>query len=903
MAESLDDRRTYDLGALVGYLRGETAGAFLRVAVAACQELAAADNAALSVLSGGEDIQFVEFSGFPAHVREAVLDTRTSPGAMLALRARAPVFVPEYQRSPLAHPALRAAGVQSVYHVPLTVGEQYTGVLSMGWQHPVVEPTGVRAQILHAIAEEIGHALHRQELLGQLQEAQVRDARREEIHRALLAVSGQLARSSPEAEIFAEVAKALGGCRGLRLAWIAAVRGDHLQVAAKAGPAVGLLHGLAAGSVADPRFGPAGPCAASGNPHVWTAGSGLAGDAAYLLRVLAAQAGRSAFSVPLRRASETFGVLTVHAEAEDYFHDIEMCSLLARLADNAALAVERRRALDAADRLARHDPLTGLNNQVALRADIGPMLARAERDHKCLTVLHLTLKDFAQANDVFGYEVGDALLRTVAERLSGAAGPDGLVARVGPAEFTIVVAGLEGPAECERFVENLRRQVEAPIDAPHGRLSPEVAIGVAGSDPAVRYSAEELLRRSHMANARALVGAHGVVHFSEAIAAGILEVQTLREEIARAIAEGELVLHYQPQVEMQSGRVVAYEALVRWAHPERGLMPPGSFLPAIEGHPLMRELGTWVLESALAQMAHWRRADQRPQVNVNVAAVQLANDDFAATVESALRKYPEVDPHCLVLEIVESAALDDLAATVRQMNAVRRLGVRWALDDFGTGFSSLTHLQRLPVDEVKMDQSFTRAALDDIASLSVLNGLAAAVLPLGRVLVAEGVEDVRQGSVLLDLGCRIGQGYAISPPLPAAELDAWRASWRPPVAWTRTAVNRRRWDYLLLLAGWQDEESRLVQDVLARRHAPRPADRCRLGAWCLGPGREQFAGLRLFEEIEALHRELHIAMERVWNLQDGDEEPAWGQAAQELTQCSASLFARMEELYRMMRDA
>ena len=902
MAENLGHRSTYDLGALVGYLRGETAGAFLRVAVAACQELAAADNAALSVLSGAEDIQFVAFSGFPAHVREALLDTRTSPGAMLALRGRAPVFVHDYQRSPLAHPALRAAGVQSVYHVPLAVGEQYTGVLSMGWQRQVAEPSGVRAQIVHAIAEEIGNALHRQELLGQLQEAQARHARREEIHRALLAVSGQLAQSLPEREIFAEVAKALGGCADLRLAWIGAVRGDHLQVAAKAGPAVGFLHGLGAAPVADPRFGPAGLCAASGNPQVWTAGGGLAGDGAYLGRVLAARAGRSAFSVPLRRGGETFGVLTVHAEAEEHFDDIEMCSLLARLADNVALAVERRRALDTADRLARHDPLTGLKNQVALRTDIGPMLAQAERDGKCLTALHLTLKDFAQASDIFGYDVGDALLRTVGERLRAAAGREGLVARVGPAEFTIVVAGLEGPEPCERFVENLRRQVEAPIDAPHGRLSPEVAIGVAGSDPAARYGAEDLLRRSHMANSRALVGTHGsVVHFSETIAAGIVETQTLREEIARAIAEGELVLHYQPQVEMQSGRVVAYEALVRWAHPERGLLTPGSFLPAIEGHPLMRELGTWVLRSALAQMARWQRAGERLQVNVNVAAAQLASHDFAQTVESALRQYPEVDPHSLVLEIVESAVLGDLSATVRQMDAVRRLGVRWALDDFGTGFSSLTHLQRLPVDEVKMDQSFTRAALDDIASLSVLNGLAAAVLPLGRVLVAEGVEDVRQGTVLLDLGCAIGQGFAISRPLPAEEMDAWRASWRPPLAWTRTAVNRRRWDYLLLLAGWQDEESRLVEDVLAHRQAPRPANRCRLGSWCLGPGREQFAGLRLFDEINALHRDLHVSMERVYTL-EGDDEPEWGEAAQELTQCSASLIARMEELYRMMRD-
>lgn len=898
-----DMRRVDDVGALVGHLRGETAGAFLRVAVAACQELAASDNAALSVFYGDEDIQFVELLGFPAHVRQALLDTRSSPGAMAALKGRLPLFVPDYQQSTLAHPVLRQAGVQSAYHLPLTVGLKWRGVLSMGWQRSVAQPSGGRAQILAAIAEEIGHALHRQELLGRLQVAEVRDRRRQEIHRALLAVSEQIASSLPEQVVFREVCQALVGCQELSLAWIAVASDGHLQVAVKAGAGVDLLRGLDAGPASQRRFGAAGACVASGTPQLWPPSINLGGGGSRRARVLAAKAGCSALSVPLWRGREVFAVLTVHAEAEDYFADIEMCSLLERLADNTALAIERRRAVEAADHLASHDPLTGLKNQVALRREIGSLLEGAEAHGRRLTALHVALKDFAQAQDVFGYDVADALLRAVADRLSAAAGSQGLVARVGAAEFTVVVAEPQGPAGCERFAEHLRRQVEAPWEAGHGRMSPDVVIGVATTDPADHFGAEELLRRAHMANTRALIGSYGpIVHFTETIAAGMLQTQSLREEIARAIAQGELRLHYQPQAEMQSGKLVAYEALVRWLHPERGLLGPGMFLPAIEGHPLMRELGTWVLDTAVAQMAAWALEGERMQVNVNVAAVQLADGDFVGVVEKTLRHHPEVDPHSLVLEIVESAALGDISATLRQMQAVRDLGVRWALDDFGTGFSSLTHLQRLPVDEVKMDQSFTRAALDDIASLSVLNGLAAAVLPMGRVLVAEGVEDVRQGVVLLDLGCAIGQGYAISRPLPPEELDAWRVTWRPPLAWARTAVNRRRWDYLLLLAGWQDEESRLVEDAMAQRQKPPSADRCRLGAWCLGPGKEQFGGLSLFAEIDRLHQELHRHIQRVYELQALAREQEIGSAAQDLTQCSASLFARMEELYRLMRE-
>jgi len=880
-----------DVGALVRYLRSETAGAFLEVAVAACRELAGADNAALSVIGEG-GVQFVELSGFDAQFRRRMVDSPSSFGVLAAQRRGRPLFIPAYQGSPQSHPAFRAAGVQSVYHLPVQVGEDVSAVLSLGWQRTVGRPSGKRDRVLRAMAEEIGHALHRRDLLAALALAQCSEQRRAAMHRALLAVGERAVLPRTEHELYDEVCSALvESGPDLTLAWVALAQGGRLELAAAAGPAA---RTVTAELVRQGTLGPLAPaarCAQEGRPLLWPdpSESGSAANGA-------------ALSVPLRHDGHVFGVLSVATDSADVLADGQVRALLERMAENAAMAAGRRRLQIETDLLARRDPLTGLGNLFALREGVAGLLAGARSAQRRLAVLVLVLRNFEELNDVLGYDAGDASLRAVAAALADRSGPGDFVARSGGAEFTFVAA-VGGEAEADGLARDTVLAVETALEEGLGRSAVTCVLGAALDEPDRPAAPDELLRQAHMAMNRAMRGSGAaVVRFTAEMAADVLRTKTLRDELARGIDAGELRLHYQPQVELQSGRVVGYEALVRWVHPQRGLLMPGHFLPAIEGHPLMLRLGTWVLEAALAQLAAWTRQGRQVEVNVNVAAVQLADARFAGKVRDALARHPEVRPRDLVLEILESSALVDLDTAMRQMDAVRRLGVRWALDDFGTGYSSLSHLQRLAVDEVKMDQSFTRAVLDDVASLSVLNGLAAAVLPLGRTLVAEGVEEASQGAVLLDLGCAIAQGYAISRPLPAEELEGWQRTWQPPQVWTRGVLNLRRWDYLLLLAGWQEEESRLVQGCLSgQTAAPPPANHCRLGAWCEGPGQDRFGGVPIFHDIDRLHRDLHEAMQRLQVVREGqgDEE----QAALELAQCSASLYARMEEIYRMMRDS
>jgi EAL domain-containing protein (putative c-di-GMP-specific phosphodiesterase class I) len=244
------------------------------------------------------------------------------------------------------------------------------------------------------------------------------------------------------------------------------------------------------------------------------------------------------------------------------------------------------------------------------------------------------------------------------------------------------------------------------------------------------------------------------------------------------------VLHYQPKVNMRTGEVVGFEALVRWEHPKRGLLLPGAFLPLIDKHPLSEALGNWVMRAALQQMSAWLALDVRLAVSVNVGARQLQQADFADQLSELLASYPAVDANSLELEILETSALEDISAVSKVLHACRRTGVHFAIDDFGTGYSSLTYLRRLSVDTLKIDQSFVRDMLDDQDDLAIVNGVIGLAAAFHRQVIAEGVETVAHGLKLLTSGCELAQGYVIARPMPGSEVLAWTANWRTFPAWS-----------------------------------------------------------------------------------------------------------------------
>ncbi|OGB77174.1 MAG: hypothetical protein A2496_00595 [Burkholderiales bacterium RIFOXYC12_FULL_60_6] len=257
------------------------------------------------------------------------------------------------------------------------------------------------------------------------------------------------------------------------------------------------------------------------------------------------------------------------------------------------------------------------------------------------------------------------------------------------------------------------------------------------------------------------------------------------EHIQMALARGELVLHYQPKVNMRTGQVIGAEALIRWQHPLHGLLAPACFLPVIEDHPLAVAVGEWVIHTALDQIQAWQILGLDMAVSVNMGVRQLQQHDFVARLQGILASHPTTCPSYLELEVLETSALEDIAGMSDTIEQCRRFGVLFSMDDFGTGYSSLTYLKRLPVATLKIDRSFVHDMLDDPDDLAILHGIIGMAHAFDRKVIAEGVETVAHGAALLAIGCELAQGFGVARPMPAHDLPAWVATWKPDAAWTK----------------------------------------------------------------------------------------------------------------------
>jgi EAL domain-containing protein (putative c-di-GMP-specific phosphodiesterase class I) len=282
------------------------------------------------------------------------------------------------------------------------------------------------------------------------------------------------------------------------------------------------------------------------------------------------------------------------------------------------------------------------------------------------------------------------------------------------------------------------------------------------------------------------------------------------ERIGLAMAQGEFVLHYQPKVNMHSGEVIGAEALIRWQHPEKGLLLPAAFLPLLEDHQLGVALGEWVIDTALTQIGVWSAAGLDLPVSVNVGARQLQQGDFVANLQAIMAKHPHVLPGRLELELLETSALIDIEQVSKVIARCQDIGVKFALDDFGTGYSSLTYLKRLHVTLLKIDQSFVRDMLDNPDDLAILQGVIGLAASFHCDVIAEGVETVAHGTALMLLGCKLAQGYGIARPMSGERLPAWASTWRPDAAWS----NRVSPDTAIPMFGATPTRTRLQADTL-----------------------------------------------------------------------------------------
>ena len=433
---------------------------------------------------------------------------------------------------------------------------------------------------------------------------------------------------------------------------------------------------------------------------------------------------------------------------------------------------------------AHYDALTNLPNRTLLADRLRQAMVHSHRRGLELSVAYLDLDGFKPINDSHGHAVGDELLISIAQRMKLALREGDTLARMGGDEFVALMVDLEHGLDCSPVLERLLHAAAAPVWMRETTLQVSASIGVT-LYPQDASDADLLLRHADQAMYLAKQAGKNRYHLFDV--ASDAAVKTQRESLARirqALDRREFMLYYQPKVNMRTGEVMGAEALIRWQHPVRGLLAPATFLPIIEDHPLSVELGNWVIATGIAQMHAWHVQGMNLSVSVNIGARQLQQTDFAARLGELLAAHPDVKPHGLQLEVLETSALEDMVRVGAVMQACKAIGVGFALDDFGTGYSSLTYLKHLPAELLKIDQSFVRDMLVDADDMAIVQGVIGLAQTFGRGVIAEGVETAAHGARLQELNCDLAQGYGIARPMPAAELPLWVQRWQSHAEWT-----------------------------------------------------------------------------------------------------------------------
>lgn len=429
------------------------------------------------------------------------------------------------------------------------------------------------------------------------------------------------------------------------------------------------------------------------------------------------------------------------------------------------------------DRIAHYDPLTGSPNRRLLADRLAQAIIRAARNDKSLAVCFLDLDGFKAINDRHGHAAGDQLLLGVTANLKQVLRGEDTLARLGGDEFVVLLSDISSPEECSLILDRVLKAVSNPVQLEHALVSVSASIGVS-LYPEDNADADTLLR--HADQAMYLAKESGKNRFHLFDPESDRKAQLHRHYLERlriALERNEFVLHYQPKVDLINGAVIGAEALIRWQQPENGLVPPAEFLPHVYRGDLETPLGEWVIETALAQASAWHRDGLRLTVSVNVSANHLLQPDFHEKLKTSLARHPGFPAAHFELEVLETAAIADMEQAVAVLQRCRELGVHFALDDFGTGYSSLTYLRKLPVDILKIDQSFVRDMLTDPDDLGIVEGVIRLASAFNRQVIAEGVETLEHGIALRRLGCRFAQGYGIAKPMPAEQMVDWVADW------------------------------------------------------------------------------------------------------------------------------
>ncbi|MCC5988610.1 MAG: PAS domain S-box protein [Pararhodobacter sp.] len=515
------------------------------------------------------------------------------------------------------------------------------------------------------------------------------------------------------------------------------------------------------------------------------------------------------------------------------------------------------------ERTAHYDELTGLPNRALLTRRLEKSIQSYRLHELPLALAYIDLDGFKAINDMHGHAVGDRYLVAVAERLRSILREDDLAARIGGDEFVLLVHNLSEASRDHPFFNRLKEAMQRPLTVNGFDLPIAASIGVSFYPQPDVGDGDQLIRQADQAMyAAKKSGKNRMVFFDAQLES---EHRAHVEALARfrgAIEAGEMVLHYQPKVDLQRGRVMGVEALLRWDHPQDGLLAPHRFLNLINSDAgLALEVVQWVIAHALADLESLRRTapDLGVSINFNVAAQPDSHARFIAKLIAALDSHPSIPPDRVTLEILESTLIEDVESAAAAIGDLHALGVRISLDDFGTGYSSLTYLKNLPLDELKIDRSFVRDMLQDSDDLSIVHGIIALARALSIPVVAEGVEQPEHALMLMRMGCTQAQGYAIARPMPLSQLHEWLANWRPDPAWQDVKQLPESW--LALLGGlsahrnWQ-ENLRQYMDGATLRPPELSPKQCNFGHLIHALAQADIPEAE-FEALDAAHHKVH----------------------------------------------
>ena len=424
-------------------------------------------------------------------------------------------------------------------------------------------------------------------------------------------------------------------------------------------------------------------------------------------------------------------------------------------------------------RMAQYDFLTGLPNRQQLQQQLDKILVDAGRLQRRVAVICVGLDDFKSINEQFSYQAGDQLLLALADRLRAHSGRLGALARLGGDQFALVQADIEQPYEAAELAQSILDDLEAPFALDHQEIRLRATIGIT-LFPEDGDSTEKLLQKAEQTMTLAKTRSRNRYQFYIAsVDSEMRRRRELEKDLREALARDQLYLVYQPQISYRDHRVVGVEALIRWQHPEHGLVPPDLFIPLAEQNGTIIAIGEWVLDQACRQLREWHDqgfADLR--MAVNLSTVQLHHAELPRVVNNLMQIY-RLPPRSLELEVTETGLMEDISTAAQHLLSLRRSGALIAIDDFGTGYSSLSYLKSLPLDKIKIDKSFVQDLLDDDDDATIVRAIIQLGKSLGMQVIAEGVETAEQEAYIISEGCHEGQGYHYSKPLPARELVAY----------------------------------------------------------------------------------------------------------------------------------